>query len=129
MAKAAIVLSVLVSSPSDVAAECATILTAIHDWNSSYPRDLSIMLEPVQWKTHAYPEAGDRPQALINRQIVDESDMVVAVFGHRIGTATGAAYPEQLRKLSACDSDGSMSPCIFLLHRYLATMTPSNFVC
>jgi hypothetical protein len=90
MARAAIVLSVLVSSPSDVAAECATVLTAIRDWNSSHSRDLGIVLEPVQWQTHAYPESGDRPQALINKQIVDESDMVVAVFGHRIGTATGA---------------------------------------
>jgi hypothetical protein len=53
MARAAIVLSVLVSSPSDVAAECGTILTAIHDWNSSYSRDLGITLEPVQWQTHA----------------------------------------------------------------------------
>ncbi len=60
MARAAIVLSVLVSSPSDVA-EVATVLTAIGDWNSSHSRNLGIMLEAVQWKTHAYPEAGDRP--------------------------------------------------------------------
>src|SRR5206468_444939 len=91
MARAAVVLSVLVSSPSDVAAECATILTAIHDWNSSHSRDVGIVLEPVQWQTHAYPESGDRPQALINKQVVDASDMVVAVFGHRIGTPTGTA--------------------------------------
>lgn len=104
MARPAIVLGVLVSSPSDVDVERATILEAIHDWNSSHSRNLGIVLEPVQWQTHAYPEAGARPQAIINKQIVDEADMVLAVFGHRIGTATGAAQSgtieeiERLRK-------------------------------
>lgn len=91
MARASIALSVLISSPSDVEAECATVRSAIYDWNSSFSRNLGITLEPVQWQTHAYPESGDRPQAIINKQIVDESDMVIALFGHRIGTATGAA--------------------------------------
>ncbi len=104
MARAGIVLSVLISSPSDVAPECATILTAIRDWNSSHSSDTGIVLEPVQWQTHAYPESGDRPQALINKQIVDESDMVIAVFGHRIGTTTGAAQSgtiEEIERLRA----------------------------
>jgi hypothetical protein len=77
---------------------------AIHDWNSAHSRDLGIVLDPIQWQTHAYPESGDRPQALINKQIVDESDMVVAVFGHRIGTATGAAQSgtiEEIERLRA----------------------------
>ena len=104
MARAGIVLSVLISSPSDVAPLCATIISAIRDWNSSHSRDVGIMLEAVQWQTHAYPESGDRPQALINKQIVDESDMVIAVFGHRIGTATGAAQSgttEEIERLRA----------------------------
>jgi hypothetical protein len=99
MARAAVVLTVLVSSPSDVAPECATVVSAIRDWNSSYSRDVGIVLEPVQWQTHAYPESGDRPQAIINRQIVDESDMVVAVFGHRIGTATGTTQSGTIEEI------------------------------
>ncbi len=106
MARAAIVLSVLVSSPSDVAAECATILTAIRDWNSAHSRDLGIMLDAIQWQTHAYPESGDRPQALINKQIVDESDMVVAVFGHRIGTPTGAAQSGTIEEIERLRDKG-----------------------
>ena len=48
------------------------------------------MLEPVGWETHSVPELGDRPQAIINRQILRESDLLIAVFWTRIGTATGA---------------------------------------
>ena len=59
MARAGIVLSVLISSPSDVVAERATVQTAIYDWNNTYASQLGITLEPVQWRTHAYPDSGD----------------------------------------------------------------------
>jgi hypothetical protein len=106
MARASIVFSVLISSPSDVAAECATALTAVHDWNSTYSQQIGVMLEPVQWKTHAYPESGDRPQALINKQIVDDSDMVIAIFGHRIGTATGSAKSGTIEEIERLRDKG-----------------------
>lgn len=106
-------LSVLVSSPSDVAAECATVLTAIRDWNSSHSRDVGIIVESVQWQTHAYPESGDRPQAIINKQIVDESDMVIAVFGHRIGTATGAAQSGTIEEIERLRDKGKLVAVYF----------------
>lgn len=106
MARASIVFSVLISSPSDVVAECATVLTAIHDWNSTYSQQIGVMLEPVQWKTHAYPESGDRPQALINKQIVDDSDMVIAIFGHRIGTATGSSKSGTIEEIERLREKG-----------------------
>jgi hypothetical protein len=99
-------LSVLISSPSDVQAECATVRSAIYDWNSSFSRNLGITLEPVQWQTHAYPESGDRPQAIINKQIVDESDMVIAVFGHRIGTPTGDAQSGTIEEIERLRQKG-----------------------
>jgi hypothetical protein len=113
MARAAIVLSALVSSPSDVAAECATVLTAIRDWNSSHSRDVGIVLEPVQWQTHAFPEAGDRPQAIINKQIVDESDMVIALFGHRIGTPTGVAPSGTIEEIERLRVKGKLVAVYF----------------
>ncbi len=106
MARAGIVLGVLISSPSDVIAERATILTAIYDWNSTHSRDVGIVLEPIQWETHAYPESGDRPQAIINKQIVDESDMVIAVFGHRIGTPTGEAQSGTIEEIERLRQKG-----------------------
>jgi len=108
MARAAIVLQVLVSSPSDVTAECATIISAIRDWNSSHSATLGIILDPVQWQTHTYPESGDRPQAIINRQIVDESDLVVALFGHRIGTATGNAQSGTIEEIERLRDAGKL---------------------
>jgi hypothetical protein len=50
-----------------------------------------MVIEPVLWETHAHPELGDRPQAILNRQIVDACDFVVGVFWMRLGMATGVA--------------------------------------
>jgi hypothetical protein len=45
----------------------------------------------VRWELDATPELGDRPQAILNRQLVDECDVVVAIFWSRVGTPTGIA--------------------------------------
>ena len=45
----------------------------------------------MNWRTHAHPETGKRPQALINRQFADRADIVLAIFWKRFGTPTGKA--------------------------------------
>jgi hypothetical protein len=46
---------------------------------------------PVKWETHASPEMGERPQAIINKQVVRDSDILVGIFRTRLGTPTGVA--------------------------------------
>ena len=43
------------------------------------------------WDTHAHPMMGDRPQALINKQVLKGCDLLVAVFWTRLGSPTGEA--------------------------------------
>ncbi len=49
------------------------------------------VLEPVMWETHSTPEFGSRPQAALNRQLVDTCDALVGTFWTRIGSPTGEA--------------------------------------
>src|SRR5262249_32374871 len=48
-------------------------------------------LLPLMWETHSTPEMGERPQAVINRQVLCRGDLLVAVFWTRIGTPTGSS--------------------------------------
>ncbi len=80
---------VLIASPSDVFEEREAVQNVIYNWNSSNSVDMSIMFEPVLWETHVNPELGDRPQSIINRQIVNDSDILIGIFWTRIGTSTG----------------------------------------
>ena len=80
---------VFIASPGDVPEEREMIRSIVWDWNSINASSRKIFLEPVGWETHSFPEMGDRPQAIINKQILNEADLLVAVFWTRLGTATG----------------------------------------
>src|ERR1017187_4601242 len=85
------VLNVLISSPSDVSAERDAVESAIQEWNNNHHKSTGIMLHPVRWETHAFPALGDRPQGILNKQIVKSAHFLMGIFGNRLGTPTGAA--------------------------------------
>jgi len=81
----------MIASPSDVSTERVAARDVILDWNAANSMVTSVVLEPILWETHANPEMGRRPQAIINRQLVDSADLLIAVFWTRIGSPTGVA--------------------------------------
>jgi hypothetical protein len=91
MTKQVLMVRVMIASPSDVAQERRIIRDTIHDWNDIHALDRGIVLLPVSWETHASPEVGDRPQEIINKQILRDCDLLVAVFWSRVGSSTGKA--------------------------------------
>lgn len=97
--RTAIVFNVLIASPSDVSDERDIVTTVIHAWNAANYPTTGIMLHPVRWETHSFPESGDRPQAIVNRQIVDEGDLLIGIFGNRLGTPTGAAQSGTIEEI------------------------------
>jgi hypothetical protein len=82
---------VLLAAPSDVTDEHVVVAGLIHDWNVQHGDGAKARLELMNWRTHAHPEAGRRPQALINRQFADRADIVLAIFWRRLGSPTGKA--------------------------------------
>lgn len=82
------VLRVMIASPGDVAEERKAVTEEIHRWNDANAAVRRLVLLPVKWETHTTPQQGDSPQAIINRQLLDDADIVVAIFGTRIGTPT-----------------------------------------
>ena len=82
-------IKVMIASPSDVATERQVIRDVIHEWNAVHSEDKGIVLMPVGWDTHSRPGLGERPQALINKQVLAGCDLLVAVFWTRLGSPTG----------------------------------------
>jgi hypothetical protein len=81
----------MVASPSDVPQERIIVRDVIAEWNAIHAKDRKTVLMPLGWETHATPEMGDRPQAIINGQLLKEADLLVAMFWTRIGSPTGTA--------------------------------------
>ena len=83
------VFNVMIASPSDVGCERSIVKEVIYEWNVVHSEEKSMVLLPVGWESHTSPEIGDRAQAIINEQTVDKCDLLVGVFGTRIGSETG----------------------------------------
>lgn len=91
MAYAAAVVEIMIASPSDVSKERGIVRDVINEWNAVNVKDRKIVLFPLSWETHASPDMGDRPQEIINRQLLINTDLLVAIFWTRLGSPTGAA--------------------------------------
>jgi len=82
------VLRVMIASPGDVAEERKAVTEEIYRWNDANALVRKLVLLPVKWETHSTPQQGDHPQAILNRQVLDDADILIAIFGTRIGTPT-----------------------------------------
>jgi hypothetical protein len=89
MAYKATVIQVMIASPNDVAKERQLIPDVFREWNAIHSAERHIVLLPAAWETHAAPRMGDRPQAVINQQVLENCDLLIGVFWTRIGTPTG----------------------------------------
>ena len=85
------VFRVLIASPGDVGEERNVIPEVINEWNAVSASQAKSILMPVKWESHSAPMLGNRPQAIINEQLVNECDLLVGVFWTRIGTHTGVS--------------------------------------
>jgi nucleoside 2-deoxyribosyltransferase len=91
MPQAARVFSLFLASPGDVADESAVIGQLVEEWNQHHGGRLNAFVTVTSWRKNAYAAAGAEPQAIINRQVLDTADIVVANFWTRFGTPTSVA--------------------------------------
>ncbi len=84
-------IEVLIASPGDTEDQRDAIRQAIIRWNSIESRHFGVVLLPVMWETHAYPDLSQPAQPSINKQIVDDADILIATFWTTLGTPTADA--------------------------------------
>lgn len=80
--------NVMIASPSDVTQERELTRKIIHEWNYVNSMKEKIALIPLGWETHSSPEMGDPAQKIINRQVLEHSDLLIGIFWTRLGTPT-----------------------------------------
>lgn len=85
------VIKVMIACPSDCEPAKNVIRHQITDWNAAHSEPSRLILAPIAWDTHASPTIGERPQEVINKQVLRGCDLLVAVFWTRLGSPTGKA--------------------------------------
>jgi hypothetical protein len=96
----------LIASPSDTREERLLIPTVLHEWNTLHTAAYGVVFLPNTWEIHSSPELGDRPQAIINRQVVDTCDLLIGAFWTRLGTPTGEADSGTIEEIERCAGAG-----------------------
>jgi hypothetical protein len=87
----------------------------ILEWNASHLESIGVMLHPVRWEHDAYPASGDRPQGILNRQIVESGDVLIGIFGHKLGTSTGKAQSGTIEEIEGFRKAGKYVALYFSL--------------
>jgi hypothetical protein len=83
------VLSVLIASPGDTHDARNVVEEAVLSWNRDRARAQKVVLLPLRWEFDAVPElGGGDAQAVINKQLVDQADIVIGLFHGRLGQPT-----------------------------------------
>jgi hypothetical protein len=100
------IIRVMIASPGDTTEEREAIATAVSRWNETNGSDWGVHLQVVMWELHATPELGERPQEIINRELTDPSDVLVAVFRARIGSPTGGALSGTVEEIQEFQKAG-----------------------
>ena len=111
----ATVLRVLLASPSDVPDARDAVENALHSWNRLHATTRNAVLLPWRWETNSVPLLGGHPQSIINEQGVDGADIVVALFGSRLGSPTLEAVSGTVEEIERAVDSGKP------VHLYFST--------
>jgi hypothetical protein len=80
-------INIAIASPGDVRDEHNAVPNVFNRWNEA---NSDAFLHPKMWEMSA-PALGDHPQHILNPKILDESDLLVAIFWTKLGTPTPTA--------------------------------------
>lgn len=91
----------LISCPGDVQDDVKTIIQVFANVNKNIGEPNHIHLVTLFWKDDAVPAAGNSAQEIINRQLLQKADGVIALFWTRFGTPTdkyGSGTEEEIAR-------------------------------
>lgn len=100
-------------SPGDVTAEREIITSELYRWNDANAISRELMLQPVKWETHSSPQMGVHPQEVLNERLLLDADIVVGVFGARIGTATAQFISGSVEEIKKHVAAGKLAMLYF----------------
>jgi hypothetical protein len=98
----------LLATPSDIPDDDrSAVFRAVNRWNAIYGKDYGATIMPTHWKDHSAAEHGQRPQKSLNKQLVQDADILIALFWHRLGSDTGEAESGTVEEIEEGASHGA----------------------
>ena len=98
MGYSASVLTVLIASPEDSAPARAVVAQVIQEWNGDRSRSAHALLLTRHWTQDSVPELGRDARSAINDQMVDEADVLIALFHSRLGAKGSSGTAAEIER-------------------------------
>ena len=117
---------IMIGSPSDIIEEVAIAKKIIIDWTILNADTQRTVLLPLHWQDNAYPGFGSHPQKMLNKQLVEKSDMLVCIFGSKIGTATDTSDSGSIEEIEEHVKMGKHVMILFKRYADLSGITPEQ---
>lgn len=89
--KSLVLIKLALCGPSDVAKEVGFAQKVIDEWNRTNAESRGVTIRHSHWSTDTFPDASRSGQNAINKQMIDQAGIIVAIFWSRIGTPTSVA--------------------------------------
>ena len=78
--------NLLISCPGDVLQYADIVKECVESFNHTLGCINNAEIVTRHWATDSFPQSGDRPQELLNKQFVRDCDAAVAIFWTKFGT-------------------------------------------
>lgn len=89
----------MIGCPSDVKDEVLIARDIIRNWSETNAEKDRIVLLPLHWSANSFPEIGAHPQKILDKQLVDRSDLLVCIFASKIGTPTDTSKSGSIEEI------------------------------
>lgn len=106
MTFSATVVQVFIASPSDTTSSRDAIERALSRWNASRAESDNLVILPRRYETSAVPQMGNDGQQVINKQLVESADIVIAVFANKLGSATPRSVSGTVEEIKEAHAAG-----------------------
>ena len=97
---------IMIGCPGDIQEEVRIAIDVINHWTTIHAEQRRIVLLPVNWSSNSYPEHGAHPQKILNEQLSSRSDMLIAIFGSKLGTPTDTSMSGTIEEIEEHIKEG-----------------------
>ena len=80
--------NVMIVSPSDVSEEREIAKDVLYRWNELNSRFHGIVFSVLGYDINAHADSGIHPQESLNHQLLEQADLIIAIFWTKLGTPT-----------------------------------------
>lgn len=118
---------IMIGCPGDVEEEVHIAIEVMNRWNALHAEQEGTVLLPLHWSSNSYPQQGDHPQQILNKQLVKKSDLLIAVFGARVGSPTAKAESGTIEEIEEHVDAGKPVMIFFRKVNDLSKITAADF--